>query len=296
MSHPSYTIRPVIQNSLWCLVSLTILPVVFAACGTEEPASYAARVGTYYLTHDELNQRLDGLDRSTDSANARQQVIEQWVARTLLLREAERLNLKELPEVQRRLQRQRRSVLVSAMTDRIHEEMKRPPNEEQVRAYYDQNGDALRLQEPYVRVRYLSTSSLDSAQAVRAQLQQAESSDVDSLWNRLQRRHAADPTRSQSLSRQIVTVSRLVSQVPFSRPAVNALREGELGPVRQAQDHFHVLQVAERLPKGAIPDLKWVREDIQRRLQIQNRKQMYTREVERLRNRARANEELDVPQ
>jgi hypothetical protein len=57
---------------------------------------------------------------------------------------------------------------------------------------------------------------------------------------------------------------------------------------------YHVLHLVDRADAGTIPERAWVEAEIRRRLRLRGRKQMYAREVERLRNEARARGTLDV--
>jgi hypothetical protein len=56
----------------------------------------------------------------------------------------------------------------------------------------------------------------------------------------------------------------------------------------------HVVHLLERLPQGSIPSREMVRDDIRERVMIDMRKQLYSRQVERLRTRAVAREELVI--
>jgi hypothetical protein len=252
-------------------------------------------VGNHYLQEEDVRRLLRGMGPVPDSTEARQQVIEQWVEKTLLLREAERLNLAEDPEVQRRLEERRRNTLVTALSNRYYEEMDEEPTDEEVQTYFERHQDQLTLREPYVRVRHLTTTQEDSAQTVRQQLVQAQEGSVDSVWARLSQTYAQRPARAERLSEQFLAESRLFAQLPYVRDELAALREGEIAPVIQDSDRYHVLQVVQRVPEGSEPELRWIEAEIRRRLRIRHRKQMYAREVQRLRNRAKADSLIETP-
>lgn len=275
-----------------------ILCIAFGIVGCESddaPSSYVARVGTHYLTEDDISRMLNGMGPVSDSTQAREQVIEQWVDETLLYREALRRNLSQSSEVQRRLEERRRSTLVSALTSRIYEDIDPEPSAEEIRTYFERHREQLALREPYVRIRHLATASEDSAQAVRRQLVAAREATVDSLWTRLARRHAKDPRRARQLSTRFLPEGRLFTQLPYVRDELSVLREGETAPVIEDNNRFHILQLVRRIPKGADPELEWIEDEIRNRLRIRRRKQMYAREVQRLRNRAKANDLIETP-
>ncbi|PQJ33441.1 hypothetical protein BSZ35_01480 [Salinibacter sp. 10B] len=284
--------------------SLRLFVVVFGlfsltgllGCESEDrPSSYVARVGDHYLTQEKLDRMLRGMGPVPDSTKAREQVIQQWVDETLLYREAQRRNLSQAPEVKRLLNERRRNTLVSALTNRIYEDIEEEPSEEEIRTYFERHQERLALREPYVRVRHLATTSEDSAQAVRRELVAAREATVDSIWSRLSQRYAKTPGRAQELSDRFLPEGRLFAQLPYVRDELAVLREGEVAPVIEDNNQYHVLQLVRRISEDADPKLQWMEGEIRRRLQIRHRKQMYAREVQRLRNRAKANNLIEAP-
>lgn len=273
-----------------------LLAALLSGCETEDPpANYVARVDNHYLTQDQLNDMLKGLGPVPDSTEAREQVIEQWVEQTLLYREAQRLNLSEDPDIEQRLKERRRNTLVSALQNRIHEEMDQEPSDEEIRTYFERHQDQLTIREPYVRIRHLATASEDTAQIVREELVANRGTDADSLWARLTRQYASSPSRAHALSERFYPEGRLFDQLPYLRDELSALREGEVTPVTRDNNQYHVLQLVRRIPEGTEPELQWMEDEIRRRLRIRNRKQMYAREVQRLRTRARADDLIEIP-
>lgn len=268
--------------------------VVLLGCEDERPPdTYVARVGDAYLTQDRLNEMM-GTRVGLDTTEARQQIIEQWVNRTLLHQEALNRNLHNDPDVQQQLEEQRRTVLVTALTNRLYESFDVSPSESDVRSYFERHRAELQLREPYLRVRFLSTSSPDSAQVVRQDLAAADTAIADSLWTRLVQQHAAAPSYSQRLAERFFPESRLREDLPVGQDALARLDDGELAPVLDADSAFHVLQVVQRLDEGTAPQIDWVAPEIRRRLAVRARKQMYAREVQRLRNQAQARNALDI--
>ena len=272
-----------------------LLSAGLAGCQTEAPPdSYVARVGTSYLTETDLDRMLGGMGPVRDSTEARKQAIDQWVTRTLLYREAERLNLSSDDEVQQRLRRQRRAVLVSALRTRLEEKADVRPTPEEVRTYFERHEEQLRLQEPYVRVQYLATPDRASARTVRQELR-TPPAPPDTTWARLVTEYAADTTQARRLSRRFFSQSRLGQQVPAFADRLADLQEGETTPVAQANGRYHVLRLDRRLSEGTPPELDWIEPKIRRRLRIRARKQIHATEVQRLRNRAQADGTLELP-
>lgn len=284
-------------QSPWYYFVVVVLPLAIFSCESEDPpSSYVARVGDYHLTQSEFDRLLDDMGPVPDSTEARQQVLEQWIRRTLLLREAERLNLSEDPEVRRMLDERRKSTLVSAVTERIYEEAEVEPTDEEIRTYFERHQEQLTLTEPYVRVRHLVVSNQDSAETVRQRLLNIRgSAGADSAWRQLGRMYAQNPTRALELSDRFLPERRLFSQLPYVQDEPSELQEGEVAPVLEDGSEYHVLQLVRRISEGTPPKLEWMEAEIRRRLKIRNRKQMYAREVQRLRNRAKANDQIETP-
>lgn len=284
-----------ITSRLGAFLGLVLLGIGIAACQSEEvSSSYVARVGSHYLTQNDLDRMLADMGPIPDSTKARQQVIDQWVTRTLLYREAQRQNLESVDEIQRELNRQRRSILVTALKNRLYDEADLAPSPQEVRAYFEQHKEQMRLREPYLSIRYLATERPAAAQTVQQALRTLPPED-DSTWIRLVREHAADTLQAHRLSQRSLPRGRLIEQLPFSAKQVAALREGDTTPVVQSNGWHHVLRLDRRIPEGTIPQLEWFEPEIRRRLRIRARKQMYAHEVQRLRNKAQANDALETP-
>ena len=277
------------------LLSGVLLLTLSAGCQSEDrPSSYVARVGSHYLTEADLNRLLAGMGPTPDSAEARRQIIDQWVTRTLLSREAERRNLASVEEVQRQIERQRRSVLISALKTRLYDETDLTPSPQEVRTYFERHKEQLQLREPYVRIRYLATAQRAAAQTVR-QAFRSESAEADSTWTRLVRTHATDTTQTHQLSHRPLPESQVQEALPFLSETLATLDEGDTAPIIEHDDRYHVLRLDRRIPTGAAPKLEWFDTEIRRRLRIRARKQMYTHEVQRLRNEAQADNALEMP-
>lgn len=290
---------PSLSSSLTALLLglLTVLGTTGCSNGPDTP-EYVARVGNQYLQPDELSSALENLPAGTDSTAARRQVIRQWTTQALLYREAQRRGLANDPDVQKRLQESRQSVLVNALLGRLYEEMPDEPSPEAVQTYFERHREALRFSVPHVRVRHLQTQNADTARAVLRRLREAlpDSSAADSVWNVLSQRYAADTARAQRLATDFHAEPSLFSHLPAAAEHLAALDAGQWAPVFEAGGRHHVLQLIERVPAGTLPKLAWVEDEVRQRLVLQRRKQTYTRQVERLRNQARSSGELEGTQ
>jgi hypothetical protein len=259
-----------------------------------EPPEYVVRVYDQVLTRDELLTALQSLPPGLDSTESRRQIVEQWVANALLYQEAKRRGLRSDPQVLRLLRDSEQSVLVTALLGQFYDEAEDQPSRAELQAYFDRHREALRLREPFVRIRYLACASADSATLARQMMQRATIGTADSVWAEVVERFAVDPEGSISLASTFWPESRLFLTEPVVRGALGQLRDGQLARVILADTTAHLLQLVERVPAGALPEISWVEDELRRRVLMQSRKQMHARQVQQLRNEALAREELDM--
>ena len=263
---------------------------------SDEPVrdEFVARVGDEYLTHEDVVSAISAMPAALDSAHAARQVVDRWVRDELLAQEARSRSIQEDDEVKRRLQENERAVLISSLVDQLYEEVE-PATEREIAAYFERNVGSLLLREPFLQVRYLTTS--DSSAAVRAVAMLdtlASVENADSLWNAYVELQSEDVDASTIMSTSYFPSSRLFRNVPYLRDAVAPLAVGESVVVVANDSLFHVIQLADRVDAGTAPELDWIVEEIQNRLLIDKRKQLYTDQVQRLRNRALAEGRLEI--
>jgi hypothetical protein len=278
------------------LFLFTTIAVLTGCDRSEAPRAYIARVGDAYLMQQEIEAALTTTPPYQDSLSAYEQYISRWVTDQLLVQEARRRNLARDPDVVRRLEENEKSVLISKLLDQVYELAPEPPASD-VRAYYEHNGDRLRLREPYLRVRYFGASDSTTAARVRSEMQSATrnpDANADSLWNDLVRRWADDPETCMSVSANYFPLSQIFSTRPVLRSTVMSLRPGAYSQIIFENQMYHLVQFVERVPEGTSPELTWIEPEIRQRLLIQSRKQMYADQVERLRNEALAREALEI--
>lgn len=274
-------------HTLRLFFGLMTAMVLFTACKTApEPETYVARVGDALLTQEEVNALIRDRSAFLDSADAVSQILEQWVTNELLYQDALSRGLRGDPDVQRLLADNERSVLIDALVSRVLEaEMQGGPDESAIQTYYEQHREKLALREPFVRVRHLIYQDLDSAEAARAALQASMLTPDLPEGGRL----------ASGLSDDAFYPERqMFAATPGLGEVISGLDIGDVHNVFEVDSTYHVVQLMDRLEAGSVPSIDMVRREIRDRVAIDMRKQLYARQVERLRTRALAREELDV--
>ncbi|MBO6577309.1 MAG: peptidyl-prolyl cis-trans isomerase [Rhodothermales bacterium] len=252
-----------------------------------------ARLGSETLSRQELDQALIGVAGQADSLDAARQVLEQWVTNQLLFAEALRRGIDRDPGVRKNVEEAERAVVVDALLEELYGEAADGPTPEEVLDYYNQNQERLRLVEPYVRLRYIMTDSLELAREVRRSLARLDSSDT-AAWEDLVARASDVPDLSFSLASSLVPETRAFSEYPQVAATVEALQPGRTGAVVADRGVYHIVQVLERVPAGTVPRQTWIEGALRQQLRIESRKLLYARLVQRLRNEALAREQLDI--
>ena len=283
-------------------LAATALALALGACAPEpepEPAPVVddtvARVGGAVLTESDLREAL-GEVGAVDSAVARDQVVEQWVRRELLVQAARAEGLDQDPTVRRLLEESERATLAAAALERLSAQSPSEPSEAELRAAYERERDDLILTEPYVRVRHLRTASPDAAEAALAVLNEAPpEANPDSLFLEAARLYADDARGALALAAEYVPERRLADLDPSLPGRVRRLGVG--GPavlVGGAASGFHVVQVVDRVRPGGVPPFDLARGDLAERLVIDLRRRQEARYLQRLRAEARAAGRLDI--
>lgn len=275
------------SSTFAALVSTGFLVLVLSACTpTPDMPSHVARVGSATLTEEEIGEMLQNSSAFLDSADAVSQIVEQWVTNELLYQEAVDRGLKGDPDVQRLLSDNERSVLINALVSRfLDDEMGGGPDESAIQTYYEQHREKLALREPFVRIRHLIYENPDSADAARSALLESMLTPDFPDGGR---------TMGGINEEAFYPESQMFAATPGLGEAIRGMDVGDVHPVFVVDSTYHVVQLMDRLDVGTVPTLDMVRGEIRDRVAIEMRKQLFARQVQRLRTRALAREELEV--
>ena len=282
------TEAPFIRNLVFALIFSGAL-----GCSSDDgPEDFVAKVGSSYLTSAEIQRSLENQTAFLDSADAVSQIVERWVTNELLYQEALSQGLRGDPEVQRLLVDNERSVLISALVNKMTtEDLEGGPDDDAIRTYYKQNRDQLALREPYVQIRHLVFTSPDSAAIFRRSVAAMGTGALGKAqFARLAAIYGMDGLNPDTYYPQ----SQLFSAIPGLVEAISKLSPGQTLPVVTDGGRYHIFQLIRRLESGSVPAMELIIDDLRAKVSIQLRKQLYGRQVEQLRTRALARNELEV--
>lgn len=240
---------------------ILLLGVMAAACQRSTPdggGRVLAEVGSTRLTLEMAREAIPYAVWESDSTMAIQRYVDSWVSRTLMSREADRLGLWQLEDVDRRLKRMRDDLLIEVLRERALNELSTEieVTEDEIEAYYLQNQSQFELSERHVRVRHLMTETLEKAMAAKRDLASGLP------WERVVAQYASDRDAALASDAELKPVSAQLLDVQPMRAYLTGLPLNAASAVRQHEGLFHFVEITESYPAGSIPDIDWVKDRI----------------------------------
>lgn len=227
-----------------------------------------AEVGTDALTYQEVRDAIPYAIWQSDSVNAANDYVKQWTMTRLLATEAERLGLHELDEVAERIRIHRDDVLIETLRDRalnsLTDEIR--VSEDEIEAYFEKHKEQFALKERHVRIRHMSTVSLDLAVAAKAGLERGGE------WDQLVERYAADKPAALASAETLRPISSLVNLTPVLQGSIPSMALQSISSIRGQDGRFHFVQLLESYPAGSVPDISWAKGRILEWLTIEKRR------------------------
>ncbi len=214
----------------------TTLPaLILALAAAPALAQPVATVNGETISEEQLNEFLAEREVQSEQLTPEQrtQVIEQLVARELLLQDAGKHKLEESPRVQQNLAELKEELLIGAAVERALEE--NPVTEEQMRAEYKKQAPELRQQE--FKARHILLNEQAEAEKLIEELNRGAD------FQQLAREHSTGPSAPEGGDLGWFTADRMVP--PFA-DAVRSMQPGTYtkSPV-QTQFGWHVILLEE---------------------------------------------------
>lgn len=241
-------------------------PLLFVGCrGEGSSQDLVAGVGTLSLTRGEL-EALAGvpLDSLTESEQGR--LIQDWVERAMVEQEGRRLKLDGDEEIQQKLTRLRTELFRARLLSDLDEGV---PSDSMVEAYYEEHkSEFLRTRDTYLIELFWS----DSADTLRT----------------FRERMLGDPDRTVEMPGVFPEGRWLAESGEIDEDLEREIKELQAGAVtkpRPAEDGFRIVRLVETYPAGTVLNLEAVKEEIVRRLVMEQSRQRNEELMRQLRNR-----------
>jgi peptidyl-prolyl cis-trans isomerase C len=214
-------------------------PATDAPAKAQKGGEVVARYGDGQLTSDELVvelQRLPARSRATMDAEARKRFIENYVLNDLLYREGVKQGLADDPDIERQVNDLRRRLVVQRVVKKLQD---MPPiTDEQVKAFYDANGD--KYSTTTIKARHILVKDEAKARELRAQLVQAPDQFAE-----VAKANSAD-TASARKGGDLGFFGRGRMVPEFEVAAFALATPGQISEVVKTPYGYHVIQLEER--------------------------------------------------
>jgi len=247
---------------------ITLMLVSACSATTEGDRRIMAEVGDDVLTYSQVRDAIPYAIWQSDSLNATNEYVKQWTLTRLLATEAERLGLHELDEVADRIRTHRDDVLIETLRDRalnsLTDEIR--VSEAEIDAYFEQHKEQFVLSERHVRIRHMSTVSLDLAVAAKSELERGGD------WAQIVERYAADKASALASPETLHPITSLVAVTPLLQASIATMAPNTISSIRGQEGRFHFVQLLETYPPGSVPDISWVKDRILEWLTIEKRR------------------------
>jgi hypothetical protein len=259
------------------LIAAIVAAVALGACQQEPSGETAvARIEDRSLTMQEIRMQFDSTRPPTEAQI--QQYLRRWVADELLYREAVRRGVDQSPAVQRRLEEQRRTIIIQELLDaEIYRASAGAPSDDEVRRYYEQFRSSFELSEPVILASLAFFEDRTKATEFRNTVLRGTSWSVAVRTDTLA---AAIRARTDSV---YFTEPRLLPRELWR--VASTLTPGNPSFPISTEDGYTVVQVWNHQRAGAAADLPYVRDEIVNRLTVERRQRAYRSFVEDLRAR-----------
>lgn len=272
-------------------LAIALLPVLGCNSGTpEDRPERLARVGNEYLTVEQARDRIPEYIMQEDSISALRSYRDRWIEQRLMLQEAERLQLRQRPEVQQKLREAQREVLTQALSDVVisNFEENLEVTDEEARNYYQAHKDQFVLNERFVQFRHMVAEDIESARAAKRELMQAVP------WPEVARKYSLNAEAKITESEQFWPISMALGDINIMNRYLQIIGQTEISPIQRVNGNYHFVQLIESRAEGEHPELDWLMEQIKDWLALDKRRRHLSSYVKNLYLKAESNNEIDT--
>jgi hypothetical protein len=241
-----------LKNSLSGIIFLLILT---AGCARDKQKNdYVAKVNDSYLTEEDLTAIAGSYG---GQKFFKEEVIRRWIDRELLYQQALKEGLLDNDEYRRLVQNSGKEIAASIMLEKIYEENMPVYKPEDVKTYFEQNGEIFRIYQTAYLVNIAEFSDEDKAIMFR-------SAAVESEWNKASNFFTNDQTLVKEQTNKLLYMYDL-QPLQLSR-VINELYPGEVSLIIPAQSgRYMVVKLLSKLEPGTIPPFDVIKDNIEKR-------------------------------
>lgn len=275
---------------LWYICGFIVLTVI--ACdhsAVEEKGEIIARTGDEYLTLEQAKKAIPPFIYKQDSAYALEQYRRQWIQHKLVLKEADRLDLRQHAEVQDKLQEAQHEVLREALQAHIiTSQVDTAITDEEARAYYESHKEHFELFEQYVQFRHLKTENIEDARTAKRALLAGTS------WEEVADNYAMEPPAAIRSAEKFYPVSSALEDIDIMNRYLQIISINEISPIQRVNGVYHFVQLTDRREESDPADLEWILDKVKNWIILDKRQRKFNSYLKNLYLKAESNNEIEV--
>ncbi|MBZ0264815.1 peptidyl-prolyl cis-trans isomerase [bacterium] len=210
-----------------------------------------ARVGKEVLYRSDLTEKLNGMGLDSESEEIRNQYLNMWVDRHLMLYEAEKRGFDEHPEIEKRIQMLREEMMINMMLDA---ELDTPePSDEDIITYWQEHPAEFTRSEDQVRIIVANCPNRNYGWQVRNAMDEArKGTEIIKLHTDI----TIDTTGWVNVSRLPRGIVDRISKLRVNDPTLPF----------EMDSHWMVVKLIARAGNGDLRDIEEVEDEIRARL------------------------------
>lgn len=247
--------------------------------------NYLAKVGSWTITMEEFNDRLDALkevvpDFDATNADAKKLILEELVRQRLIVADAENSGIANDKDIVAAVEEFRSTLLVREVARKLTENIK--VTDEEAKAFYEERKDEI-IEPTEYRVREIVLKDQIKANEILVEI--LKGSDFAEL---------------AKLNSESKTASKggdlgYISQEPFAEmaPQILALKPGETSNVFQGPDGYYIIKLESTKGGKPIP-FKKVKEDIIQAQTLQKQQDVILEHLEKIKEKVNVDVREDL--
>ena len=247
---------------------------LFSGCFPKKEGSVIARFDGVTITDVEFTQRFERLPKELQGVVSRkkQGLVDELINEHFLVKEAERQNIANQPEVRDLLNEARNKIIIAKLIElEVDNRVKLEPDE--ALKYYEAHKDEF-MTPLLLRASHILVKTEQEADNIRMQLGQGAD------FEELARGKSVD---SSSVRGGDIGFFQKGQLIPEFERAAFSVKKGEVSHVFKTQFGYHVLKLTDRA-EPAFRDFKVVKGLVERQLLNQKRAKLFNELVEKLKN------------
>lgn len=254
------------RSSPWCCA---LAALVFGCSQPERGGTTVARIDNTALTLEEVRAQFDSAAGVSDAQL--QQYIQRWMNDELLFAEARKRNLHQTPEIDARVNDIRRRLAIQALLDQeIYNTATTHNAVQEIREYFEAHQSEFVLTHDAVLVSFVLMNSRDAATEFRNAVLRGNG------WTKT----VADVLTGSDAARVVAIIdSTYYTQATLApqelwRVATN-IKEGEPSFPVSTTNGYYILIPWKLMRQGQIPEIGFIRNEIEQRLTVERRRRKY---------------------